>query len=295
MSPWARRLVGSFLFIAGAMCFASALGAQQPLSRLTPHRTGDFQAAFTQRSPESDPDRWAERFQFEGRLDNWDYDLSEESFSLYVPPSYDPEGEPFGVVIWVSASDRGAIPDELRAVFDERRLIWIGPNNAGNARHLFQRTGLALDAAVNAREMYNVDPNRVFVSGLSGGGKVAALLAIDWSDVFSGAFPIIGMTTYLPVPLESNPGQSVFQFPAPASDLLDRARRQPFVILTGSGDFNREECRLSAVAYALDGFTDLHLVDVSGMGHEMPSAENFGRGLDLLLASTSTASGTVGR
>ncbi len=272
------------LSAAVVLCCASAAEAQP----LTAHRTGEFQAVLTQRSPESDPSRWVESFQFGGTLDRWNYDLSAESFSFYVPPSYDPEGEPFGVVIWVSASNRGTLPEELQAVFDERRLIWIGPNQAGNARHLFQRTGLALDAAANVRELYHIDLDRIFVSGLSGGGKVAALLAIDWPEVFSGAFPIIGVSTYLPVPLESNPAQTVYRFPAPAPQLLDRARQQPFVILTGSDDFNREECMLTAAAYALDGFVDLHLVDVPGMGHEMPTAQNFARGLDLLLAASST-------
>jgi hypothetical protein len=53
--------------------------------------------------------------------------------------------------------------------------------------------------------------------------------------------------------------------------------------MTGSADFNREECRLTAEAYEREGFTDLHLLDVEGMGHEMPSAESFARGLDLLV------------
>jgi len=265
---------------------ASGATAQAPLIA---HRTGEFDAVLTRRSPASDARSWSARFQFTGSLDSWDYDLASETFSFYVPPDYDPEGEPYGVVVWVSAFDSGAIPPELRAVFDERRLIWIGPNDDGNRRHLFPRMGLALDAAENVLNLYHVDPDRVYVSGLSGGGKVAAMLAVAWADVFRGGFPIIGMTTYLSVPLSSSPGQSVYRFAMPPPDVLVRAKRQPMVVMTGDGDFNREECRLTAAAYQRDGFTDLHLLDIDGMGHEMPTAQSFARGLDLLLAASAGA------
>lgn len=281
-------LVVVALFGAGAAAHAQnpgavGAGSGEPPAAITPHRTGEFEAVLTVRSPESEARRWAERFQFPGDLEGWDYDLATERFSLYVPPDYDAAGEPFGVVVWVSALESGAIPPQLRAAMDERRLIWIGANNAGNRRHLFPRAGLALDAAENVQRFYHIDPDRVFVSGLSGGGRMAAMEAVSYPDVFAGGMPIIGVTTYLTVAPAFNPNQLVPQFPTPAPDLLARAKRQPFVIMTGSGDFNREECRLTAAAYAREGFTDLHLLDIEGMGHEMPAVEDFARGLDLLL------------
>ena len=181
------------LLVAALHCFASvaqAQSAERP-APLTAHRTGAFSAVLPDRSPESEAGRWAARFQFRGDLQAWDYDLATESFSLYVPPDYDPEGMPYGVVVWVSPFDDGVMPPELRPVFDDRHMIWIGPNNAGNPRHLFPREGLVLDAAANVVNFYNVDPDRIFVAGLSGGGRVAAMLAVDYADVFAGAFPII--------------------------------------------------------------------------------------------------------
>ena len=270
--------------VAQAQNAGSPSGSAESPTPLIAHRTGAFDAVLPARSPESEARRWAERFQFPGDLEGWDYDLATESFSLYVPPAYDPEGEPYGVVVWVSPVDDGAIPPAIRPVFDERHLIWIGPNNAGNQRHLFPRAGLVLDAALNVERLYNIDRDRIFVSGLSGGGRMSAMHAVAYPDVFAGGFPIIGVTTYLDVSPESSPGQRVPQFPRPSPDVLERAKRQPLVIMTGSGDFNREECRLTAAAYEHDGFTDLHFFDIDGMGHEMPSAEDFSRGLDLLLA-----------
>jgi len=279
-------LTRTLLVLAGLHCFAVAAEAQD-LRVITEHRTGEFDAVLPVRSPESGAEPWAARFQFRGNLDSWDYDLADESFSFYVPPDYDPNGEPYGVLVWVSPFDDGAIPPGLPPILDERRLIWIGPNNAGNARHLFPRAGLVLDAAENMGRFYNVDPERIFVSGLSGGGKVAAFQAVAYPDVFAGGYPLIGAMTYLTVPLESNPLQVVQRFPRPTEEMLERARQQPLVILTGNGDFNREECRLTAAAYEQDGFTSVHFLDIEGMGHEMPSTADFARGLDLLLAPPS--------
>lgn len=281
----------ALLLVAGLCCVGSTARAQDaPPARarpapapLQPHRTGEFKAVLQARSPESEAGRWASRFQFGGDLTSWDYDLSEERFSVYVPSDYDAEAEPYGVVVWISPLDDGRIPPPFRQVLDERRLIWIAPDNAGNSRHLFPRAGLALDAAENVGRFYNVDPERIYVSGLSGGGRMAALLAVDYPDVFAGGYPIIGVTAYLRIRLETTPGMFVPMYPPPSSEMLRRAKAQPFVIMTGSADFNREECRLTAEAYEREGFTDLHLLDVEGMGHEMPSAESFARGLDLLV------------
>lgn len=271
-----------------AQADASASGPDSDVmaAPLTAHRIGDFKAVLPLRSPESEADRWAFRFQFGGDLTSWDYDLSDERFSVYVPADYDPEGDPYGVIVWISPFDDGQIPPQLRRALDERHLIWISPDNAGNSRHLFPRAGLALDAALNMERFYNVDADRIYLSGLSGGGRMAAMLAVDYPDVFAGGYPIIGVTAYMQIRLETTPGLFVPMYPPPSDDMLRRAKRQPFVIMTGSGDFNREECRLTAEAYEREGFRELHFLDIDGMGHEMPSPENFARGLDLLLGDS---------
>lgn len=284
------------VIVAALGCFASSAHAQgvgtlgvretRTAIPLEPHRTGEMVVTLPDRSPLSGAEPWTERFHFPGSLEGWDYDLSTETFSLYVPPEYDRGGESYGVVVWVSAREDGAIPEDLKRIFDQRKLIWIGANGAGNERHIFPRAGLALDAAYDIERAYHVDRDRIFVAGLSGGGRMAAMLAVDWSDVFAGGFPIIGVTTYQSIPLESNPDLTVTRYPTPDQRFLERARSHPFVIMTGSGDFNREECQLTAAAHQRDGFEDLHLIDIDGMEHEMPSPTNFALGLDLLLSAT---------
>jgi predicted esterase len=293
---------GRILVLVAAFHLVGAdLQAQDPRAQqqrhiepvpLTPHRTGSFDATLPARSPESDGRRWAERFGFRGDVLSQEYDLAKESFNVYVPEDYDPTGEPFGLVVWVSPFRDGAIPADFRPVFDERHLIWIGANDAGNERSILPRMGLALDAVASMALDYNIEPTRVLVSGLSGGGRVSSMLAVAYPDLFAGGFPIIGVNSYLRIRLESDPSRMVPTFSRPPRETLDRARTHPFVIMTGSGDFNREECRLTARAYEENGFTDMHFIDVHGMGHEMPSPGDFAKGLDFLLAPAAAAAAT---
>ena len=68
--------------LAPAVHAQSADGTGDLPGPLDPHRTGAFEAILTTRAEQSDPGRWAERFQFGGDLRSWDYDLATETFSL---------------------------------------------------------------------------------------------------------------------------------------------------------------------------------------------------------------------
>ena len=74
------------------------------------------------------------------------------------------------------------------------KLIFISPDkffpNGGGVPYL--RQALALDAVHNMRKRYNVEDDRVFVSGFSGGGLVASQLIHGFPDVFHGGFFING-------------------------------------------------------------------------------------------------------
>ncbi len=64
--------------------------------------------------------------------------------------------------------------------------------------------------------------------------------------------------------------------------MLTVARRQPLVIVTGSEDYNREQCEAYAQAYQADGFDAVTYLEVPGMAHTYPDANTFGQVLDHL-------------
>jgi dienelactone hydrolase len=197
------------------------------------------------------------------------HDLANESFDLFVPESYRP-GDPWGVVVWVSPGERGGVrKEEVRALLAERRLLWVGANGAGNRRSRFDRAALALDALHLASGLYDVDPERVFVAGYSGGGRMASQLAFLFSDVFQGGVSWFGVDYYEPIAVPYRPGYHFpAGFPPPADRELERLRRHGrLALVTGERDFNRSETRKVFETLRADGFRGAEYFEIPGADH----------------------------
>src|SRR3954462_9404234 len=123
------------------------------------------------------------------------YKLAEESFELRVPEQTATD-QPYGILVWVSPSNRGAPPRDWQPMLDKLHLIWISANKSGNERGMGVRMGLAIDAVYNLKKQYKIDENRVYVSGMSGGAKMASVLGVAYPDVVTGEIPICGVTYY---------------------------------------------------------------------------------------------------
>ena len=213
-----------------------------------------------------------------------DYQLSNESFEVYVPDGYT-GAEPYGLIVWVSAGPSGAPPAHWLPVLDRHKLIWVGANNSGNDRPGWVRLGLAVDAAEHLPTLYKIDPLRLYASGGSGGGRCASMLAMGFPDVFTGGgYPLIG-TNYFKI-VELPPAESgrpryykrAFERPAPKLLALASKERR-HVLLTGDTDANRQQTRAYFEAMEKDGFKHVTYLQVPGMGHTLPDAEWFEKGI----------------
>ena len=129
---------------------------------------------------------------------------------------------------------------------------------------------------------YNITPRRVYISGLSGGGRVASMVGVAYADVFAGTFPIVGANFYKPMPAPG--GRHSPPSFAPAGTILAEAKkRNRFVLLTGSKDFNRENTKdVYRRGFKAEGFRHVLYLEVPDMGHALPSGEWFAQGLDFL-------------
>lgn len=214
----------------------------------------------------------------------FDYDISKETFEAFVPPSYT-GAEPFGLIVWVSAGPSGAAPQQWLDVLEKHKLIWVGANNAGNNRSKWVRLGLAIDAAEHVQKEYKIDPSRVYVSGASGGGRCASMLAVGFPDVFTGGgYPIIGCNYFRRVEVGvGEDGRTRFyqrDYDRPSARLLQLATRQRrYVLLTGDKDGNREQTQAYFNAMKRDGFRYVTYIQVPGMGHQSPDGEWFEKGI----------------
>lgn len=209
------------------------------------------------------------------------FSLSNETFRLMVPTNYS-TNRVWGLLVWISPADTPRIPDDWRALFESRNLIVVSPNRSGNSRHLLDRFELALNTVWNAQRMYRIDPNRIFVAGFSGGGRVASMLGIGYSDLFRGTIAVCGVDFYLPV--SAGAGRI---FPAtyvPTTIEVERAKQSHrFALVTGEKDPNRlNTAMIFQEGFRKNGFAAATFLDIPGMGHAIPSAEKIAPAFDFL-------------
>ncbi|MCC6907006.1 MAG: hypothetical protein IT430_03610 [Phycisphaerales bacterium] len=305
MSPRpTSRLVRSLIALLAMALLAvimSAARAQSPLPRdeppptgddgdLTPGtldlppRTGAYRITFTQRHPGSAISRIKARMRYATTEPAPEYDIEDESFEVYVPSDYDP-ARAYGLIVWSSPSESAAAPPQWLPVLDRRDFIWVGANGAGNERIGWYRFGLALDAAHNMRQTYNIDPLRLYIAGMSGGGRIASRLGVAYADEFAGAFMIVGCDFYRRTPVPDQPGKVYIErYQPPPGPVLARAvRDNRYVLLTGSEDFNRTEtATIYEHGFVKERFAHATYLEVPDMGHTLPDAEWFDKGLEAL-------------
>lgn len=211
------------------------------------------------------------------------YDVAKESFRVDVPGSYRHDAAGWGLFVWVDSSPRPELPPDWGPVLAARKLIVVAAHDSGNARELFDRCRMAVDAVHNMRRRFHVDPARVYVSGSSGGGRVASMLGVAYADVFAGSFPMIGANFYKPIPAGK---ENQYWLPVylPAPEILKRARAgNRFVLLTGETDFNRENTRrVYDDGFKAEGFRHVLYLEVPGSGHSRPPAEWLEKGIRFL-------------
>jgi dienelactone hydrolase len=186
-------------------------------------------------------------------------------WQVYVPESYDPE-VPAGMLVFISPTDSGRIPEGYKDVMDAHNLIWIGANQSGNRIRVARRVTYAMFAPAAVARDYQVDASRVYVSGFSGGGRVASMVAPEYPHVFKGAIFICGVNFW---------GSR-----KPAE--LETVQANRYVFLTGRKDFNRSETRTVHRSYRKAGAKNVLLMEISGMDHRMPPVPKLVEAIEFL-------------
>jgi hypothetical protein len=255
--------------VEAAAAGKGASPASLPLVSAAEGRVGRFRTRFLEKSPWNEPGSLMDRLGLAAEDVGDVYPLDGESWELYVPGSENDE-RPYGVFVWVSPDYFGGFTrDGIQKLLEDHRLIWVGANQSGNGRWTAHRYGLALDAAHNVSRLYPVDPDRVYVGGYSGGGRVASGLALEFSDVFAGGFFFFGCSFYREIPVPDRPGTHwPARFPPPpGSRLRELKKNHRFVFLTGTRDFNRSQTREVYKSFEEEGFRHVTLLEIPGADH----------------------------
>jgi dienelactone hydrolase len=168
----------------------------------------------------------------------------------------------------------GQIPRIFHEACDELNLIAIGVDNNGNARELTDRLQTHLDSIATIQAHYRIDPRRVYVTGMSGGGRCSSILQLAFPDVFMGAVPIVGLDSYHRTPTGSEGKYWPERLAKPAARWFRLLKHRRFAAITGTMDFNAPEMRTRTQQMKQDNI-NIRLDIIEGMGHTMPSSEQF--------------------
>lgn len=265
----------------------SLTGREVSLADEGEYRTGRFTTSFEESAPYADVGLIVHRM-FHGLrvialdqtmvdtgmiLKGQAVDVTEESWEVYVPEPFDPNRK-YGLFVWIHAIDSGAPKNDWLEVFDELDFIFVGANNSGNTRDTIdRRVPLALHAVHNMQLLYPIDDRRVYVSGMSGGGRLAARLAVSFGDLFTGGYFVSGSeaigSEYLAVP------------PLPVMDLVQIRNR--LVSYTGRNDtINMMHTRKAHKSYELFCVRFAHSLVHRGVEHANVDEDWLRKGLVLL-------------
>ena len=213
------------------------------------------------------------------------------TWQVYVPGSYD-DTLPYGVLAYINSGDSGGIVGGWQAVLNKHRIIWIGADKSGNSQPTSYRYALAVDGVRRIQEKYQIDPQRIYVSGNSGGGRVCSQLMLLHADLFTGGYPHIGCNPYRNLPLPDGKFLAS-KLQVNPKFMKQAARQNRYVFLTGEKDFNRDHTRLIFNQYKSDGFQHVTYLEVPGMEHSAPNAEWFEKGIVALDAPLTAAAKTT--
>lgn len=198
--------------------------------------------------------------------------LSDEAVLIRLPANMDPRIAR-GLVVYVHPGPQSGIPEAMHDALDELGFIAVAPDNVPNDRHRTDRMQLTLDAIATACDRYVIDPDRIYVTGVSGGGKIASHTWACAPDIIDGVVAIVGVGSYENMK-RSDGKYWRGDFEKPLGPQLKHLKAGRLVAITGSEDGNQDYIQRALAVMKGDGLT-VRLDDFEGMGHEMATAERF--------------------
>lgn len=197
---------------------------------------------------------------------------ADERINLFVPTRLPDAG--YGLIVFVHAGDEFFLPQDWRRELSRRGLIFATLLKAGNDADVFgRRIPLVLHAHRHVTDNYPVDASRVYVSGFSGGGRLAQRVALGYPDVFRGSLQFAGSVRI---------GRNLM--PPPPAELMQLFQSRTRVVLA-TGNLDRPNRRNDELAR--DGMLDLcvsgvRMLSLPGLDHWTPDGRGFAKALELL-------------
>ncbi len=142
---------------------------------------------------------------------------------------------------------------------DKHNLIWIGANKSGNKTSTALRVAYAILAPAVIGKNYDTNADRIYVSGFSGGGRVSSMVATEYAKLFKGAIFNSGVNFW---------GKNKPKY-------YDEIKKNHYVFITGSKDFNLRDTRKVYIAYKRAEIPNIKLMVIPFMSHENPRMSKY--------------------
>ncbi len=185
-----------------------------------------------------------------------DYQSSRQSFELFVPPRRDPK-QPAPLILFISPGIQPAGWKHFENVCKKLGFAFAGVRDAGNDVPSPKRIRIILDVFDEVRRQLPIDPDRTYVAGFSGGGRMACAVGFALPEYFGGVLPICA-------------GGKLRD----ESWLRQRsADRLSVALLTGQTDFNKGEVERLWGGYFKDVGVRSRTWTQPGLGHGIPKDE----------------------
>ena len=219
---------------------------------------------------------------------NYEFELSKEPVLIHVPANYD-GSTPFGLIVFLPGDGPfTTAPRGWAKILEQRHLLFVSPQKALNSRDWDRRCALAVVCALKMRELYQIDPQRTYIAGYSGGARMASRLGYYHPDLFSGTIQSCGSDFHRPVPAvkvppsERNPRSPYGLLDATAGEVKAARKKVHFVIITGPRDFRYGNLLdIYAGGFAKDDF-QAKLIDDPWMTHETCGPTTLSEALDFI-------------
>ena len=187
------------------------------------------------------------------------------TWEIYVPENYQPDNPP-GLMVYISPTPSGEIPRDWETIMEDRNLIWVAANGSGNSVIVARRAIFAMIAPTLIQKYYKIDAKRVYLSGLSGGGKMASIVATDNAHLFKGAI--------------YNCGVDFWQQDPPKR--FEQIKQNHYVFVTGTLDQALEPTKKVYKQYRQAGVENIKLMVIHNMTHRNPNRFNFSEAIEFL-------------
>lgn len=201
-------------------------------------------------------------------------DLAAERFDVYLPRQRPEAG--YGLLVFVPPADDFPLSREWLGELDRRGIIYVAARRSGNQHNVLdRRMPLALHAHAEILSRYEVDPERVYVGGFSGGSRVAQRLALAFPDLFRGAL-LVASSDPLGVLRSAPPSVELMA-------LFDARTRVVFA--TGGLDMpNRRRDERTRASLAEACVANISTIWVARTGHWLPPRRAFAKAMAALEA-----------